>query len=122
MEALRALAQAPVVDIAQRVDTEAAPVASAIPPVPDALRHKLQTLLAQGSLQPSAAEAPPSPCISVCRMDADRQYCVGCLRTLEEIAAWAGAADEARLAVLAAVEARRQAQESPAAAAGSGHQ
>ena len=48
--------------------------------------------------------------------------CRGCLRSLEEIAAWAGAADEARLAVLAAVEARRQAQESPAAAAGSGHQ
>ena len=92
MEALRALAQAPVVDIAQRVDTEAVPVACAIPPVPDALRHKLQTVLAEGSLQPSATEAPPSPCISVCRMDADRQYCVGCLRTLDELRCW-GKAD-----------------------------
>lgn len=55
-------------------------------------------------------------------MDAASGLCRGCLRTLEEIAAWAGATDEARLAVLAAVEARRQAQESPAAAVGSGHQ
>ena len=51
-----------------------------------------ERVLAQGSLQPSAAEAPPSPCISVCRMDADRQYCVGCLRTLDELRCW-GKAD-----------------------------
>lgn len=92
VEALRALTQAPVVDIAQKVDTDTAPAASTIPPVPDALRHKLQTVLDQGSLQPSATEAPPSPCISVCRMDADRQYCVGCLRTLDELRFW-GKAD-----------------------------
>lgn len=66
--------------------------------------------------------AVASPCINICQMDAASGLCRGCLRTLEEIAAWAGAADEARLAVLAAVEQRRQAQESPAAAAGSGHQ
>ncbi len=66
--------------------------------------------------------AVATPSINICQMDAASGLCRGCLRTLEEIAAWAGAADEARLAVLAAVEARRQAQESPAAAVGSGHQ
>lgn len=30
----------------------------------------------------------PSPCMSVCRMDAATGWCEGCLRTLEEIAAW----------------------------------
>ncbi|ANY63478.1 hypothetical protein MA05_17085 [Comamonas aquatica] len=89
---LRALAQAPVVDVAQIAGTDEAPRTATIPPVPEALRHKLQTVVALGSLQPSAAEAPPSPCISVCRMDADRQYCVGCLRTLDELRFW-GKAD-----------------------------
>ncbi|WP_082151495.1 DUF1289 domain-containing protein [Caenimonas sp. SL110] len=37
----------------------------------------------------------PSPCISVCRMDPVTQWCEGCFRTLDEIAAWSGlAADE----------------------------
>ncbi len=33
-----------------------------------------------------------SPCISVCRMDESGGLCVGCLRTLDEIARW-GTAD-----------------------------
>ena len=40
------------------------------------------------------AEGPvPSPCISVCRMDAATGLCEGCLRTLDEIAAWGSASD-----------------------------
>ena len=30
----------------------------------------------------------PSPCVSVCRMDAATALCEGCFRTLEEVAAW----------------------------------
>jgi predicted Fe-S protein YdhL (DUF1289 family) len=30
----------------------------------------------------------PSPCISVCRMDEASGFCVGCMRTLDEIAGW----------------------------------
>lgn len=48
-----------------------------------------------------------SPCINVCRMDADTGFCLGCLRTLDEIAAWAAATDEQRLQILCAVEHRR---------------
>lgn len=40
------------------------------------------------------AAGVPSPCISVCRMDPRRQWCEGCLRTLEEIAAWSQMPDE----------------------------
>jgi predicted Fe-S protein YdhL (DUF1289 family) len=31
---------------------------------------------------------PPSPCISVCRIDSATGLCEGCLRTLDEIADW----------------------------------
>ena len=30
----------------------------------------------------------PSPCISVCKMDDERVFCRGCLRTLDELRAW----------------------------------
>jgi uncharacterized protein len=36
----------------------------------------------------------PSPCISVCRMDAVSGLCQGCFRTLEEIAAWGLAGED----------------------------
>ena len=60
----------------------------AIPPAPKALLRKLRTVELDRLLAPDATGAPPSPCVSVCRMDAARQYCEGCLRTLEELRAW----------------------------------
>lgn len=48
----------------------------------------------------------PSPCRSVCQMDAASGVCLGCLRTLPEIAAW-GQADEAlKRQIWAAIAAR----------------
>lgn len=56
----------------------------------------------------NTADAPPkSPCVDICRMDAARQLCVGCLRTLEEIGGWSGFSDERKRQVLAAVAERR---------------
>ena len=52
--------------------------------------------------------AVPSPCVSVCRMDPDTGWCMGCLRTIEEIAAWGSMGDARRLAVLAELPARRE--------------
>ena len=48
-----------------------------------------------------------SPCTSVCVMDAASGYCLGCLRTLDEIAGWSVLDDEARRAILSALPARR---------------
>ena len=47
-------------------------------------------LIARRAREVSASRLPdvPSPCISVCRMDPVTQYCEGCFRTLDEIAAW----------------------------------
>lgn len=51
-------------------------------------------------------EPVPSPCISVCRMDAASGLCEGCFRTLDEIAHWRTLDDPARLAVWSRVEQR----------------
>lgn len=50
--------------------------------------------------------AVPSPCISVCRMDARTGWCEGCLRTIDEIAGWSSLDDDAKRAVWDAIEAR----------------
>ncbi len=41
----------------------------------------------------------PSPCISVCELDAQRRFCIGCLRTLEEIRVWRGLDEAGRRAI-----------------------
>ncbi|MDE2148479.1 MAG: DUF1289 domain-containing protein [Gammaproteobacteria bacterium] len=48
----------------------------------------------------------PSPCVGVCRLDADG-VCVGCGRLIEEIAAWP-AADESQRRQIAEAAARRR--------------
>ena len=45
---------------------------------------------------PPVGEPVPSPCVSVCRVEAATGLCEGCLRTLDEIAAWSTLADPAR--------------------------
>ncbi len=61
--------------------------------------------------RPPRAGGVASPCISICRMDAATGWCEGCLRTLDEIAAWGSQDDSARLAVLQRLPARRQARD-----------
>jgi predicted Fe-S protein YdhL (DUF1289 family) len=56
---------------------------------------------------PPASARVPSPCISVCRIDAATGLCVGCLRTLDEIAAWGALDDAARRRVWQAIALRR---------------
>jgi predicted Fe-S protein YdhL (DUF1289 family) len=63
---------------------------------------------------PPAAPDPtatpvPSPCISVCRMDARTGLCEGCFRTIDEIARWSALPDAERRAVWGAIAARRAA-------------
>lgn len=48
-----------------------------------------------------------SPCTSVCRMDARTGWCEGCLRTIDEIAAWSKLDDADKRAVWQLLEARR---------------
>lgn len=49
----------------------------------------------------------PSPCISICRMDARTGWCEGCFRTLDEIVAWGRASDADKLQIWQHIEARQ---------------
>jgi predicted Fe-S protein YdhL (DUF1289 family) len=53
--------------------------------------------------------AVPSPCINVCRMDAASGLCEGCLRTIDEIAAWGSMDDDGKRVVWQCLEQRRSA-------------
>jgi len=54
-----------------------------------------------------ASDAPvPSPCISICRMDAASGLCAGCLRTRDEIAAWSRLDDTGKRSIWARVARR----------------
>jgi predicted Fe-S protein YdhL (DUF1289 family) len=51
--------------------------------------------------------APASPCVSICKMDRGSGLCIGCWRTLNEIAAWSALDDAQRRRVLQDIAARR---------------
>lgn len=60
--------------------------------------------------RPAFAGRTRSPCISVCRIDPADGLCVGCLRTIDEIATWGTMGDERRSAVWAELRERRLAR------------
>ncbi|MFM0237660.1 DUF1289 domain-containing protein [Paraburkholderia phytofirmans] len=41
-----------------------------------------------------------SPCIDICKLDGKTGFCLGCLRTRDEIRAWKTMSDDVRLAVI----------------------
>jgi uncharacterized protein len=49
-----------------------------------------------------------SPCNKVCILDPASQLCIGCFRTIDEIAAWSAFSDAERAAIVAELRARRE--------------
>jgi predicted Fe-S protein YdhL (DUF1289 family) len=50
----------------------------------------------------SAMHAPiVTPCVKVCTIDPERRLCRGCLRSVDEIAAWWDYSDAERRAIMA---------------------
>lgn len=72
-------------------------------PAPATLSRQALTERAAAAL---SARPVPSPCINVCRLDTGTGLCTGCLRTLDEIAAWSRLDDAAKRAVWAALPTR----------------
>ena len=72
------------------------------------LRERAATALA-------ARQGLPSPCVSVCRMSPLSGLCEGCLRSLEEIAAWSRMGDEGKRLVWRGILARMDAAQPQAA-------
>ena len=66
----------------------------------------LDNLAERARAAQAAEQGVPSPCISVCTMNAASGLCEGCLRTLDEIAAWSGMPDEDKRQVWALIEQR----------------
>ncbi len=56
-----------------------------------------------------------SPCNKVCVMDAEARYCLGCARTLDEIARWGEMSDAEHKQVLAELARRIAARAASAA-------
>lgn len=50
----------------------------------------------------------PSPCNSICRMDPSSGWCLGCARTLPEIAAWAGLDEAGKRQIWSLLPERRE--------------
>lgn len=48
---------------------------------------------------PGSPSPPESPCVGVCTMDGEG-YCIGCLRSLDEIAEWGRMSSEEQWAVV----------------------
>jgi uncharacterized protein len=63
-------------------------------------RAERQRLLAGG---------PPSPCVSICRLDDRTGLCVGCFRNIDEIRDWMIMPPDERQAVLRQIDERRSA-------------
>ena len=57
---------------------------------------------ADAALKPAAVA---SPCVDICRLDA-QGLCIGCRRTLSEIAEWSQASDARRTEILGALKTR----------------
>lgn len=60
--------------------------------------------------EPAIPARPPrpiaTPCVKVCIVDGASGWCLGCGRTLAEIAGWTRLSDDERAAVMASLPAR----------------
>ncbi len=65
-----------------------------------------ETIAERAELALATSQNVPSPCISVCRMDASRTWCEGCLRSIDEIKAWSSASDADKRRIWARIAAR----------------
>jgi predicted Fe-S protein YdhL (DUF1289 family) len=54
-----------------------------------------------------------SPCVKICVFDEEAGLCMGCGRTLAEIAGWLRLSDDERRAVMAALPERLAARRAP---------
>jgi predicted Fe-S protein YdhL (DUF1289 family) len=50
-----------------------------------------------------------SPCVEICQLDMSSDICLGCFRTMDEIAGWVEMTDAEKRDVLSLIEERRQA-------------
>lgn len=59
-----------------------------------------------------------TPCVKICVVDPRSLLCIGCGRTIAEIAAWGGMLEDERTAIMARLDARLRAMRSRSARGG----
>lgn len=73
------------------------------------MKNAMKMLAARADCARAFKENVPSPCVSVCRMDARSGLCLGCWRTIDEIRAWSTSDDDTRRRLWTTIEQRAQA-------------
>jgi uncharacterized protein len=63
--------------------------------------------MADPASPPYAARRVMSPCKSICIMDTKSDLCIGCKRTIDEIARWPMMADDERRKIVDSLKARK---------------
>lgn len=58
-------------------------------------------------MSPFVSAALRTPCVLVCFVDDESGLCLGCFRTVDEVAAWTSLDDAGRAAIMDALPARR---------------
>jgi predicted Fe-S protein YdhL (DUF1289 family) len=59
------------------------------------------------SSEPPAVATIATPCIKLCIVDGESGLCMGCFRSLPEVARWGGMSDEERREIMAGLAGRR---------------
>ena len=54
-------------------------------------------------------EQVASPCVNICQLNPETGYCIGCMRTIDEIGDWLEMTNEEKRQVLNKLEKRRKA-------------
>ena len=63
------------------------------------LAARTKVVNASGAFAAGYDDVVPSPCVNVCKMNADRSLCLGCYRSIDEIRAWSKGDGTVRLAI-----------------------
>ena len=63
------------------------------------LAARTKVVNASGAFAAAYDDVVPSPCVNVCKMNADRSLCLGCYRSIDEIRAWSKGDSTVRLAI-----------------------
>ena len=63
------------------------------------LAARTKVVRASGAFAADFADVVPSPCVSICKMNADRSLCLGCYRSIDEIRAWSKSDNAGRLQI-----------------------
>jgi hypothetical protein len=63
--------------------------------------------MASGCIDPDEKRMAATPCVKVCVIEEATMLCIGCRRSLAEIAAWSTMTDADRRRVMASLQGRR---------------